>query len=83
MIHSAVHRGECEGVDVERTDEFMECEADEFYLMFLHDLVFVIGVVHSCIRLSDGTETSIDDRTAFFAHGCQCIYILNNYRHVS
>ena len=43
-----------DSVDVEWADEFMESEADESDLVFLHDLALIVGVVHDCIRASHG-----------------------------
>ena len=38
-----------DSVDVEWADKFMESKSNKFDLVFLHDLVLVVKVVHNCI----------------------------------
>ena len=37
-----------DSVDVEWADKFMESESDKFDLVFLHDLMLIVSVVHNC-----------------------------------
>lgn len=38
-----------DSVDVEWADKFMESKSNKFDLVFLHNLVLVVRVVHNCI----------------------------------